>query len=157
MSQIVTSWVFEKVASMQQQNGLRTIISTRKSRIFSLVINRLSHPFVLVVEDDPLQRLVAVNLVEDAGFKALEAADAEEAIQILELRNDVGVVLTDVDMPGRINGLKLAFAVHNRWPPLAIIIVSGQRPLDEMPVGSVFFSKPYSETEMLAKLREFLQ
>src|SRR4051812_179969 len=72
-------------------------------------------PVVLVVEDDPLVRTLAVEVVEDAGFLAIEAANADEAIIILEHRADIALVFTDIDMPGSMDGLKLAHAIRNRW------------------------------------------
>jgi CheY-like chemotaxis protein len=92
---------------------------------------------VLVVEDEPLLMMSAVDIVENAGFEAVEAGNADEAVRILESRTDIRIVLTDIDMPGSINGLKLAAAVRDRWPPIEIIIVSGHvRPKDdELPRG----------------------
>lgn len=112
---------------------------------------------VLVVEDEPFLRMIAVDLVEEAGFVAIEAVNADEAVRILESRADIRIVVTDIDMPGSINGLKLAAAVRDRWPPIEIIIVSGHlKPLPEdLPPRSVFFSKPYDERQMAATLRHF--
>lgn len=100
---------------------------------------------VLVVEDEPLLRLMAVDLVEEAGFTAIEAANADEAVAILEQRQDIRIVFTDVDMPGSMDGLKLALAVRDRWPPIEIIVTSGHVRLTEvnLPVRTVFFPKPY--------------
>lgn len=110
---------------------------------------------VLVVEDEELLRLFAVQLVEDAGFQAFEAANADHAIAILEKRSDISLLLTDIHMPGSMDGLKLAHAVRHRWPPIKIIIVSGQVHLteDDMPTGSRFFRKPYEPTEVVSELR----
>jgi CheY-like chemotaxis protein len=72
---------------------------------------------VLIVEDEPLIRIGAVKTIEDAGFEVIEAASADEAIRILECRGDIRVVFTDIDMAGSMDGLKLAHAVCNRWPP----------------------------------------
>ncbi|CAN7416137.1 response regulator [Neorhizobium tomejilense] len=109
---------------------------------------------VLVVEDEPLLRMMAMDLVEDAGFRAIEAADADEAVTILETRTDIRIVFTDIDMPGSMNGMKLAAAVRDRWPPIEIIIVSGQVRLSEadLPERSVFFSKPYDWQKVTATL-----
>jgi CheY-like chemotaxis protein len=109
---------------------------------------------VLVVEDEPLLRMMAMDLVEDAGFQAIEAADADEAVTILETRTDIRIVFTDIDMPGSMNGMKLAAAVRDRWPPIEIIIVSGQVRLSEgdLPERSVFFSKPYDWQKVTATL-----
>lgn len=100
---------------------------------------------VLVVEDEPLLRMLAVDLVEEAGFEALEACDADQAIHVLETVDDVRILMTDIDMPGTMDGLKLAAATRHRWPPIQIIVVSGkQRPLPhEIPEDGAFFTKPY--------------
>ena len=86
---------------------------------------------VLVVEDEPLLRMHAVDIVEDAGFVAIEARDADEAIAILEKRADVTLLFTDIQMPGSMDGLKLAHAVRDRWPPIKIVVVSGQMQLTQ--------------------------
>ena len=81
---------------------------------------------VLIVEDEPLVRFCAVQTVEEAGFDVIEAANADEAIAILESRQDIRVVFTDIHMPGSMDGLKLAHAVRDRWPPIKIIVTSGR-------------------------------
>ena len=72
-------------------------------------------PAILIVEDDQLLKFLTVNIVEEAGFVALHAASADEAVAILESRSDVALLLTDIDMPGSMDALKLAHAVRNRW------------------------------------------
>lgn len=114
---------------------------------------------ILIVEDEPLLRIAACCFVQEAGFEPVEAANADEAIVLLEDRADIGLVFTDIDMPyGSMNGLKLAQAVADRWPPIKIIVVSGhQTPLQgDMPPGSRFFTKPYQEDEMIAAMNELL-
>jgi CheY-like chemotaxis protein len=112
-------------------------------------------PAVLVVEDEPLLRMMAADLVEDAGFEAIEAANADEAIRILECRSDIRVVFTDIDMPGSMDGLLLAAAVRDRWPPIEIILTSGHVHVSEVevPVGGVFFSKPYDHLVLTRTLQ----
>lgn len=83
-------------------------------------------PVVLIVEDDLLIRMHAADLVQAAGFHPVEAANADDAVEILEARSDVAVMFTDIQMPGSMDGLKLAAAVHDRWPPIKIIATSGQ-------------------------------
>jgi CheY-like chemotaxis protein len=115
---------------------------------------------VLVVEDEPLLRMAAVSFLEDAGFEVIEAADADEAIKFLESRNNIRLIFTDIDMPsGSMNGLRLAKAVRDRWPPVEIIIVSGHQVphATELPERSRFFPKPYNEAEMVSTMREMLQ
>ena len=109
---------------------------------------------VLVVEDEPYLRLDTVDLVEEAGFSTVEAATADEAIKILEHRNDIRVVLTDVGLPGSMDGVKLALAIRDRWPPIDLIITSGQlNPnLDDLPLRSRFFAKPYDPMKLVQAL-----
>src|SRR3954470_18340048 len=99
---------------------------------------------VLVVEDEMLLRMRAVGMVEDAGFTPVEAVDADEAVAILEARSDIALLFTDIQMPGSMDGLKLAHAVHKRWPLIKIILVSGQLKLAnlDIPLDSCFFGKP---------------
>ena len=116
---------------------------------------QLSKPIVLVVEDEPLLMMMAVDLVEEAGFEVLEARDADEAVRILESRTDIRIVFTDVDMPGSMNGIRLAAAVPDRWPPIEILVVSGHVKLtaDQLPSRSAFFSKPYDTGRVTATLQ----
>lgn len=114
---------------------------------------------VLVVEDEALIRLAALDLVESAGYEAVEATDADDAIRILEARADIRVVFTDVDMPGTMDGLKLAHYVRDRWPPIRIVVASGMKIVAEsqLPTGSRFFSKPYEEGSIVAALADLLE
>ncbi len=100
-------------------------------------------------------RMRAVDIVEDAGFHAVEAINADEAITILDSRSDISLLLTDIQMPGTMDGLKLAHAVYDRWPSIKIILVSGQvRPSDaERPAHSRFFGKPLGVEQMIAELQ----
>jgi CheY-like chemotaxis protein len=113
---------------------------------------------VLVVEDEMLLRMRAVDMVEDAGYTAVEAVDADEAVAVLESRSDVALLFTDIQMPGTMNGLELAHAVHQRWPPIKIILVSGQlkRANIDIPVASRFFGKPLEAREMIAEMRNMI-
>src|ERR1700691_4175762 len=113
-------------------------------------------PAVLIVEDEPLVRLNAVRALEDAGFEVIEAANADEAIRILESRSDIRVVFTDIQMPGSIDGLKLAHAVRNRWPPIKIMVTSGHDLVSEndLQEGGRFFPKPYDAAQITNTIRE---
>jgi CheY-like chemotaxis protein len=117
----------------------------------------LKKTVVLVVEDEPLQRMMAVDLVEEAGFEALEASDAMEAVLILEVRTDIRIVFTDIDMPGGMDGMMLAAAIRDRWPPIEIIVTSGHLRQNEvrLPERGVFFSKPYDSGKVKRTLVEF--
>jgi CheY-like chemotaxis protein len=110
---------------------------------------------VLVVEDEPFLRMVAVDLVEEAGFEAVQAANADQAVRILEARADIRIVFTDIDMPGSMDGMKLAIAIRGRWPPIAVILTSGLYNIgkDELPARSVFFRKPYNHNEIIATIQ----
>ncbi|MFC7053114.1 response regulator [Hansschlegelia quercus] len=114
---------------------------------------------VLVVEDEPILRMMAVDMVEEAGFQALEAADATEALLILEERLDIRIVFTDIDMPRGIDGLKLAALIRDRWPPIEIIVTSGHVKLTDvqLPDRSLFFSKPYRQEQVVAAMRKFAE
>lgn len=114
-----------------------------------------STAIVLVVEDEPLLRMMAVDLVEGAGFEAVEAADADEATRILEARTDIRIVFTDIDMPGSMDGIKLAVAIRGRWPPIEIIVTSGHHAARdvELPARGVFFSKPYDRRAVVETIR----
>jgi two-component system, response regulator PdtaR len=117
--------------------------------------SRKSPTVVLVVEDEPLLRMLAVEAVEEAGFVAIEARNADEAVVVLESRSDISLLFTDIDMPGSMDGLKLAHAVRGRWPPIKILVVSGKvrlRPL-ELPSSSRFVGKPYQAAAMVEELR----
>lgn len=100
---------------------------------------------VLVVEDEALIRVATVMGLEDAGFTVLDCENADAAIAILEKRTDIKAVFTDVDMPGRMDGLKLARYVADRWPPIALVVASGmvKVTLADLPAGGRFIPKPY--------------
>jgi CheY-like chemotaxis protein len=113
---------------------------------------------VLVVEDEPLIRMSVVADLEDANFIVYEASDAKEAISILEAQREITLVFTDVDMPGTMDGVLLAAYVRDRWPPIKIIITSGQRNLrpDDMPTESRFIAKPYQREEVVSMIETLL-
>lgn len=100
-------------------------------------------------------RMRAVDIVEDAGFYPIEAINADEAMSVLESRSDISLLLTDIQMPGSIDGLKLAHAVHERWPSIKIILVSGQvKPSEaERPADSRFFGKPLGVEQLITELQ----
>jgi len=122
----------------------------------------LDHPvvpaIVLVVEDEMLLRMRAVDMVEDAGYTSVEAVDADQAVAILESRSDIALLLTDIQMPGSMDGLGLAHSVHERWPPIKIIMVSGQLKLanTDIPTDSRFFEKPFEAGEMIAEMQSMI-
>ena len=99
----------------------------------------------LVVEDDALVRFALAQTLQAEGFKTFEAADAAEAIAVLEANSEIRVVFTDIQMPGTMDGLALARYVRLRWPPTIIVVSSGRCSPgeDELPTGAFFVGKPY--------------
>ena len=126
--------------------GRRCVLSTSAIR----------RPVVLIVEDEFLQRMNAAEMIGDAGFNVVEAGNADEAIAILEGRPDIRVVFTDIQMPGSMDGLKLAQFVRGRWPPIKIVATSGFVNVgkSDLPEGSRFLPKPYRPEQIVATLRE---
>ncbi len=118
----------------------------------------ISKPVILVVEDEALIRLDAMEMIRDSGFEVVEAANADEAVAILEARTDIRAVFTDIQMPGSMDGLKLARAVRNRWPPIKILAASGNVRLnsDDLPRGGQFLRKPYTGHQINQALHELL-
>ena len=113
---------------------------------------------VLIVEDEPVLRMVAMDFIEDAGFDPIEAENADEAVRILEGRPDIRIVFTDIDMPGSLDGMKLAACVRDRWPPIEIILTSGHncpRP-DQLPERALFFPKPYDTGRVIEAMAAFV-
>ena len=113
-----------------------------------------SRQVVLIVEDEA--RMTAVDMIEEAGFEVLEATNADEAILLLEARRDITVVFTDIEMPGSMDGLRLAQAVRGRWPPIKIIATSGRYVVrdGDLPSGGLFVAKPYSSAQISSALRD---
>jgi CheY-like chemotaxis protein len=112
-------------------------------------------PVVLVVEDEPLMLIDAVDLVSEAGFEAIGSKNADEAIRILESREDIRIVFTDVNMPGSMDGIRLAHAVRDRWPPIEIIVTSGltlANVQELLPERGIFFPKPYTPAQVASAL-----
>ena len=117
-----------------------------------------SKTVVLVVEDEPLVRMAIVDHLEDEGFLVVEAANADEAVAILATNLTVSIMFTDIDMPGGMDGLKLAAAVRDRWPPIKIVVTSGHRAVnvEDLPVEAQFFSKPYDPDKIVSAFREMI-
>jgi two-component system, response regulator PdtaR len=113
-------------------------------------------PVILIVEDEFLIREDAAETIEKAGFAVIQAGNADEAIAILEARSNIHVIFTDIQMPGSMDGLKLARFVRDRWPPIKILATSGFVKVgpDDLPAGGEFLTKPYRGPEMVAKLRK---
>ena len=115
-------------------------------------------PVVLLVEDEPLVRMFGADVLEEAGYEVVEAADGDEALQVLEARSDIHVLFTDVNMPGSLDGLDLARLVHERRPGIKLLIASGQVRLNdnEIPDSGRFLPKPYNPDDILREVRNLI-
>jgi DNA-binding response OmpR family regulator len=113
---------------------------------------------LLVVEDEALIRLGLANDLQDAGYEVTEAGNATEAIAILEADASIRLVITDVDMPGGMDGVRLARYIRHRWPPIQLIVVSGKFSVDvgALPTGSKFLGKPHGPGELLALVESLI-
>jgi two-component system, response regulator PdtaR len=123
-----------------------------------MTLQAAKRALVLIVEDELLIRINAVDMVEAAGFDVVQAGNADEAIKILEARSDIQLVFTDIQMPGSMDGLKLAAAVRGRWPPIKIVATSGHHAIrdGELPEGSIFLQKPYNAATVGRVLHEMI-
>ena len=110
---------------------------------------------ILVVEDEALIRGFVLEELQDAGFEVVVATNADEAIVILETQIDIRLVFTDIDMPGSMNGMTLAAAVRERWPPIHLVITSGKGQPAELPERALFIPKPYLGRNVVEIMRTF--
>ena len=118
-----------------------------------------ARPIALIVEDEPIQRMMLVDHIEEAGFDTVEAMSAEDAVDILENRLDIRVVFTDIDMPGGFEGMKLAAMIRDRWPPIELILTSSAAAypdVDAIPARAVVLSKPYRKELLIKAVQRFL-
>jgi CheY-like chemotaxis protein len=109
---------------------------------------------VLVVEDEALIRMHATDMIRDLGFEVIEAANADQAISLLESISEISVVFTDIQMPGSMDGLRLVAVIRDRWPPVALLVTSGQvRPrASDLPENTPFLPKPYMPFDLKTHL-----
>jgi CheY-like chemotaxis protein len=117
------------------------------------------HPkrtIVLVVEDEPLVRAIAVDTLEDDGFGVIEASTGDHALTILQERTDIDVLLTDVDMPGSTDGFQLARMAREMYPHMVIIVVSGgvRSGFSGMAPDARFVPKPYALSRIIGMIQE---
>ncbi len=115
-------------------------------------------PIVLVIEDEPMQRMMAVDMIEEAGFDVVEARDATDGIRILEARTDIRLVFADLDVPNSADALRLAATIRDRWPPIHVILISGRFGKKDIsiPADTVFFLKPYQHAQVTREMRRML-
>jgi CheY-like chemotaxis protein len=119
----------------------------------------LESPVVLLVEDEPLVRELGIDLLQEAGFRVLEARTADEAFELLKNRPDVHVIFTDVDMPGSLNGFEFARLVHQGWPDIPILVTSGkmQPGPGDLPDNATFMGKPFRPEAIARRLKELVR
>lgn len=113
---------------------------------------------VLVVDDDAIIRYELVDLLEEHGFAVLDASDADEAIRVMETHSGIGAVLTDVEMPGSMDGIKLVQFIRHRWPPTALFVISARALTadTELPERTSFYGKPLDARRLLRDLNAAL-
>ncbi|KAA2237876.1 response regulator [Salinarimonas soli] len=113
---------------------------------------------ILLVEDEPLVRMLGTDVLEDAGFLVVEAMDAQDALAQLEAHPEVDILFTDVQMPGELDGVALARIVHDRRPDVRLVIASGRARLEpqDIPDNGRFVPKPYRPDELVGVMREVL-
>ena len=115
-------------------------------------------PVVLVVEDEVLVRILQVDILREAGFRVAEAQDADEAFDMLRRRREIRVILTDVDMPGSLDGFEFSRLVKQGWPEVGVLVISGKtapRPGD-LPDGATFLHKPVRPGALVEGIRELI-
>ena len=108
-----------------------------------------SHALVMIVDDDVFERMGASYMFSDAGYRVVEAENADEALQLFETNTDVRLLFTDVTMSGLMSGSDLAGQVAQRWPQVGLIVTSGRPRPAGLPSGTKFHSKPYEPTDVL--------
>jgi two-component system, response regulator PdtaR len=122
---------------------------------FGPVSHQQSSGVVLLVEDEPLVRLVTADILLEANFRVIEASDAEEALRVLKAEVAIDVLLSDVEMPPGMNGYELVGHVHREWPEVEIIVSSGREwpREDDLPPGAVFIAKPYMNATLVTSVQ----
>ncbi len=117
-----------------------------------------SHPLVLIVDDEPLLRLMNADLLTDAGFEVIEASNADEALVLLDQNRDVRVVFTDVEMPGQLDGFALADRIGQTYPDIGVVVTSGRRTPSPTfnATAQRFVSKPYSVDQVVQLIDAFV-
>ena len=117
-----------------------------------------SRAVVLIVEDEPLVRMMVIELFEDEGFEVLEAGNADQALGIFGERDDVALLFTDVEMPGSMDGYALAKWVCVNRPAVKTIIVSGRAlpRAGDLPVGAAFVGKPYDYDDVMRRVQTMM-
>jgi CheY-like chemotaxis protein len=109
---------------------------------------------VLIVEDEPIVRMSISDALLQAGFEVVSSSNGAEALELMAMRPDFFAVVSDIAMPGPIDGFELAREVQHRWPDIGIVLVSGQMAAkSHCPGGALFLSKPFKASTLLRLLR----
>jgi CheY-like chemotaxis protein len=137
---------------MNSEHTLRRLQSGTK-----ISNNCLLLMFILTVDDEFLISEYLCAILESGGHRVIATFDADEAIEVLERVRNIQLVITDINMPGSMDGLRLAAAIRDRWPPIHLIVVTGFAPpkRNELPRDSLFIAKPYGAVEILSAVRHF--
>ena len=132
----------------------QSIWNDRDQRALPLVTGIPPNALIVVVDDDVFERMGASDMFVDAGYRVLEACDADEALQLFEANADIKLLFTDVSMPGSMSGSDLAHHVAKRWPGVGIIVTSGRPRPQKLPLNMLFHDKPYEPAAVLRQARE---
>lgn len=111
---------------------------------------------ILLVEDEAIIRFELADFFGDAGYEVFEAGNADEAIAILERESSIRVVLTDIQLPGTMDGLKLAHHVRDRYPPTVLLVTSGAADIEQeaLPANTRFIAKPFNPARILQQIED---
>jgi two-component system, response regulator PdtaR len=114
---------------------------------------------ILIVEDEPLLRMLAASFLEEAGFETVGVGSADEAMDQLESRPDIRVVFADINLPGSMDGLRLAHVIRDRWPPIGLVTTSGHAMVHDadLPERGLFLGKPYEKSALVGMMRALMQ
>ena len=109
---------------------------------------------ILVVDDEALLRMHAADVLEEAGYRVVEAADGDSALRALEQQPEIRVLFTDVQMPGDFDGLALAERVHGRWPHVLLLVTPANQTLadEDLPDDGRFVAKPYDAEKIVRRV-----
>jgi DNA-binding NtrC family response regulator len=103
--------------------------------------------------------MMGADLLDQAGYDVLLASNADEALRVLAARPDVRVVFTDIEMPGSLDGLALAWRIHDRWPRIGVVVTSGRCAIGAgaMPDEDLFVAKPYAAPTLVRQIEKVMQ
>lgn len=144
----------ERIALWELENN-QARLHCQRSDVLNHMAQAEAAPLVLVVDDEPIVLMSAVDCLTSSGFAVLEARSADQAIELLEANPRIAAIFTDVQMRGAMNGIELARLVHKRWPAIKVVVTSGNTSLsaNDLPPGAGFVPKPYTADDITTALR----